>query len=469
MVVHRSEVVSDVNTRMDDVSRGAWRALALASAATILLYVAIMVPLTTVVSTAADLRMGPGTQAWVVSATNLGLAAGLLSSGAIGDDHGRRRIFVVGALLLAGASLLCGLAPNGLVLVLGRVLQGMGGAAVLACAQGIIGQLFPEGYPRARAMGLWAGALGAGVSLGPFVATGGGWRLPYLLVGLAMVMIAGLGLVMLPESRVELSRPVDVWGVLLLGLGVAALMVGLVEGRLGWDSPLVMLLLATGLLLLVAFALYERRTTHPMFDLSLLSSPDFLGATMAAFAAGLGILSLSAVVPIVVEVGLGYGVMVATLVLFAWSGPSSIAAVLARWLPSSLSPRAQLVVGLAGCAVGELLLLLPTSDATVARLLPGLVLAGVANGLLNAALGRQAVASVPPSRTAMGSGANNTARFVGSAIGVSAVVTLVGRATGSGPAGVIASWNVAVLLTTAPLVLGALAVWWGQRGAGRLG
>jgi len=455
------------------VTWGAWRALALASAATILLYIAIMVPLTTVVSTAADLRMGPGTQAWVVSATNLGLAAGLLGSGAIGDDYGRRRIFVVGALLLAGASLLCGLAPNALVLVLGRILQGMGGAAVLACAQGIIGQLFPEGYPRARAMGLWAGALGAGVSLGPFVATGflllGGWRLPYLLVGLAMVMIAGLGLVMLPESRAELSRPVDVGGVLLLGLGVAALMAGLVEGRLGWGSPLVRLLLATGLLLLVAFALYERRTTHPMFDLSLLSRPDFLGATMAAFAAGLGILSLSAVVPIVVEVGLGYGVTVATLVLFAWSGPSSIAAVLARWLPSSLSPKAQLVVGLAGCAVGELLLLLPTSGATVARLLPGLVLAGVANGLLNAALGRQAVASVPPSRTAMGSGANNTARFVGAAIGVSAVVTLVGRAAGSGPAGVIASWNVAVLLTTAPLVLGALAVWWVQRGARRLG
>jgi len=108
------------------VTWGAWRALALASAATILLYIAIMVPLTTVVSTAADLRMGPGTQAWVVSATNLGVAAGLLGSGAIGDDYGRRRIFVVGALLLAGASLLCGLAPNALVLVLGRILQGSG-------------------------------------------------------------------------------------------------------------------------------------------------------------------------------------------------------------------------------------------------------------------------------------------------------------------------------------------------------
>jgi len=193
MEVHGSEMVLEVNTRVDE-SRDAWRALAVASAGTSLLYIAIMVPLTTVFGTVADLWMGSATQAWVISGTNLGIAAGLLSSRA-------------------------------------------------------------------------------------------SWRLPYLAVGMAMLAIAGLGLVMLSEFR-----PVDVWGALLLGLGVAALMAGLVEGRLGWGSQLVILLLTIGLLLW-AFVLFEHHTTHPMLDPSLLSSPDFSGAMIADFAAGLGTLS----------------------------------------------------------------------------------------------------------------------------------------------------------------------------------
>lgn len=146
--------------------------LGVAAAGTLLVLVAFTTPLTTLVSTATGLGAGPGAQAWVLSAMNVGTAAGLLSSGAIGDDYGRRRTFLVGALVLAGASLLGALAPNVLVLVVARILQGLGGAAVVACGLGLIGHAFPEGPARVRATGVWGAALGAGVALGPIMAAG---------------------------------------------------------------------------------------------------------------------------------------------------------------------------------------------------------------------------------------------------------------------------------------------------------
>src|ERR687885_427199 len=127
----------------------------------------------------------------------VGAAAGLLSSGAIGDDYGRRRTFLAGTLLLAGSSVLGALAPNAPVLVLARVLQGLGGAAVLACGLGLIGHAFPAGSARTRATGVWGAALGAGVAVGPILAAGldtvGGWRLPYAATALAAVALAVAG------------------------------------------------------------------------------------------------------------------------------------------------------------------------------------------------------------------------------------------------------------------------------------
>jgi MFS family permease len=437
--------------------------LAVAAAGTLLVLVAFTTPLTTLTSTAGGVGAGPGAQAWVLSAMNVGTAAGLMSSGAIGDDYGRRRTFLAGTLLLAGSSVLGALAPNALVLVVARIVQGLGGAAMLACGLGLIGHAFPEGPARARATGVWGAALGAGVAVGPILAAGldavGGWRLPYAATALAAAALAVAGRALLPESRAARPRPVDAAGTLLLGLGLAALMAGLVEGRTGWNQPPVIALLALGLALVVAFAAVERRIAHPMLDLALLSRPDFLGATVAALAAGAGVLALMSLVPTVLERGLGEGAVLAAVVLLAWSATSVVTALGARWLPARISPRALLVGGLVGCAAGQLALVGLDPDSTIGRLMPGLLVAGAANGVLNAALGRQAVASVPADRAAMGSGANNTARYVGSGIGITIVTVLLTR-SGDAPGadGLLSGWNIAVLLTASFSLLGALAV-----------
>jgi MFS family permease len=146
----------------------------------------------------------------------------------------------------------------------------------------------------------------------------------------------------------------------------------------------------------------------------------------------------------------------AALVLGAWSGTSAVSALLSRRLPARLGGSRQLALGLAGVAAGELSMVgqLPGSPW---RLVPGLVLAGIASGVLNAGLGREAVTSVQPERAALGSGANNTARYLGSSIGVTLVVVIATN-TGSGRAAGIAGWNHALVVSAALGVVTTIAL-----------
>jgi MFS family permease len=176
-------------------------------------------------------------------------------------------------------------------------------------------------------------------------------------------------------------------------------------------------------------------------------------------ASGAGVLALMSLVPTVLERGLDEGAVLAAVVLLAWSATSVVTALGARWLPERVSPRALLVAGLVGCAAGQLALIGLTPESSIGRLLPGLLVAGAANGVLNAALGRQAVASVPADRAAMGSGANNTARYVGSGIGITIVTVLLTRSGAApGAVGLLSGWNVAVVVTAGFSLLGALTV-----------
>ncbi|NMO90600.1 MFS transporter [Actinomycetospora sp. TBRC 11914] len=423
-----------------------------ASAGVLLTLVAFTTPLSTLVETAAGVAAGAGPQAWILSAMSLGCAAGLMAGGAIGDERGRRRVFVIGAGLLAVTSLLAGLAPNAGWLVAMRIGQGLGGAAVMACGLGLIGRAFPTGRERSRATAAWGAALGGGVAVGPLVAAAltavGGWRLPYVVIAAASVVLAVTARLLLAESRAAAPRPVDVLGTVLLPGGVAALLAGLVQGRSDWTAPDTVVLLVAAIALLAGFVVVEHHSRHPMLDLGLFRRPDFVGATVAAVGAGAGVLALANFVPTVLERGLGVSTMLASVVLLAWSATSAVTAYAARWFPETVTPRALLVGGLAGVTVGQLSLLGLGVESSPARLVPGLLVAGAANGVLNAALGRQAVASVPAERSGMGSGANNTARYLGSALGIAICAVLV-TSGGTRPASILAGWNVAVVATAA--------------------
>jgi len=435
------------------------RTLAVAAMGTVLVLIAYTTPVATLASTASGLGAGPAGQAWILSSMSCGLAVALLPAGAIGDDYGRRRMFGAGTVLLALTCLLAALAPGTAVLVAARIGQGLGGAAILACSLGLIGHAFPPGPARVQATGVWGACVGGGIALGPLLAGGLDaaldWRSAYAAIAVLAALLAVLSWRLLTESRSDREQAVDLAGIALLGAALAAVLAGLVEGRSGWTQPAVIGLLVGGVLLAAGFVVVELRRQAPMLDLRLFRKPDFAGATIAALATGAGVIAAMSFLPTLLQRGLGHGVIYAALMLLGWSATSVVTALLARRLPAGFAPRAQLAAGLLGVAVGQAMLAGLDSRAGVWRILPGLLVAGAASGMLNAALARQAVASAPAGLASIGSGANNTARYLGAAVGVTIVAVLAAHPT---PAGLISGWNVAVLVTAAISVAGALTV-----------
>jgi len=429
------------------------RTLAVAAGGTFLVLIAFTTPLATLASTAAGLSAGPGGQAWILSSMCVGLAVALLVSGAIADDYGRRKVMVAGSALLALTSMLAAAAPNTVVLVVARIGQGIGGAAILSCSLGLIAHAFPAGPARARATGIWGAAVGAGIAVGPLAMgaldEAGSWRAGYWLLAALSVVLVVAARTALVESHVDTPRPVDVLGASVLGGGLVALLAGLVEGRQEWTRPVVIILFAAAAVLLAAFAVWEGRTRAPMLELNLFRRPEFVASIAAGTATGAGIIALMSFTPTFLQRAFHYSTFEAALLLLAWSATSAVVALLARRLPAALSVRLRLVLSLLLIAVGQLLL---TADTSAIDLLPGLLVAGVGSGVLNAALGQIAVTSVPAGKASVGSGANNTARYVGAAVGITVVAVIATRGD------LLSGYGTAALVTAALSAVGAVLV-----------
>jgi MFS family permease len=400
------------------------------------------------VARALDAR--PVARTWILTSMSVALAAVLLTVGAMADDHGRRRTFVAGSVALAVGSVLCALAGHATQFLLGRLVEGLGAAAVLAAGLGMVAAVATTPAQRARASGVWGASVGAGIALGP-VLTGlldevHAWRAFYAALAAGSLGLAAVTHRRVNESVAASARPADLPGAVTLGGALVLALVALVDGRHG-ISVEVALETAGAVALAATFVVVERRRAHPMLDLRLFRHPPFAAATLAAFGTGLAVIGVMSFACSFLITSAGLSSLEAALVLFAWSGTSAASALLARHLPARFGGVRQLALGLAGVALGELAMIgqLPGSPW---RLVPGLVLAGVASGVLNAGLGREAVTSVPADRAALGSGANNTARYLGSSVGVTLVVVIATN-TGPGRSAAVDGWNHALLVSAA--------------------
>jgi MFS family permease len=434
--------------------------LAVTASATLLVLAVFSAPVTTVGETARSLHAGVAGQTWTLSAMSLGLATALLPVGAIADELGRRRVLVWSAGLLAVANAIAAAAPTIAVLVGARVLQGAAGAGVVAASLAAIGHAFPTGRARTHATAAWGAAVGGGIALGPVAAAALaalGWRSGYWAQAIAAAALVPAAR-RIAESRATARQRRDLPGIATLGAGMALLTAGLVEGRSDWTSAATLGLLAGGALLLAAFAALEARRAAPMIDLRLFGEPLFVASIVGALFTGLAVIGLMSYSPTMMQRGLGLGLLGSAAVLATWSGTSMLVALAARWLPQGLASPARLAIGLALVALGELCLTGLGTGSSWARLVPGLAIAGIGSGMANAALGRLAVESVHRDRAGMGSGANNTARYLGGAAGVAVVVALVSAAgTGGDDATrLMHGWDVATLACAALCAAGAL-------------
>ncbi|WP_086826042.1 MFS transporter [Streptomyces sp. NRRL B-24572] len=402
--------------------------LAVTAAATAVALMNYTAPMLTLPDMAAAFGTPASAQAWLLNGTPLGLAVLLLVAGSLADAHGRRRIFLLGTLTLGLTTALGAFAGSTLTFTAARIAQGAASAAVLAGSLGLLAHAYPAGRDRIRATGIWGASVSGGIALGPLLAGAlslADWRLAYGTLGAAALAIAGAGARTLPKEAKPSKAPrPDMAGALALGLSLTALLTALTLGRDGWLRPQVGLLLLASAALTTLFVMVEHRSHTPMIDLTLLRRPAFLASTLGALFTGLAVIGLFSVVPALLQSGAGMSPLASALLFLLWSGTAFVAALQARRLAGRLSAAYQLATGFTLSAAG-ILALLGGLEGPWPRLLPGLLVAGAGSGLLNAALPRLAVDSVPPERAAMGSGANNTARYIGSSAGVALTLALV--------------------------------------------
>lgn len=437
--------------------------LAVASAAPLLVLSNFTLPMVTLPEMARDLHAGPTGPVWMLGSIALGLSSLLLVSGGLADDHGRRRVLVAGSLVLAAASAVAAAAPSVAVFVAARLVQGGASAAMLAASLGIVGHAYPPGPGRVRATGRYGAMMGLGTLLGPLLsgalAALTGWRTVYALMAASATALAIAAARRLEESRSPARRRFDVPGVVLLTLGVAALVAGVTEGRAGWTRPVVPGAFVLAAVLLAAFVAVERRREEPLLDLALFRRPAFLLSTGSAMVVGAAIVGLLNYLPTVLQVAHGLTALDTALLFAVWSGLSFAGSLLTRHV--RLSSAARLALGLALTAAGFAALLGVGAALSLPLVVAGLTVSGAGSGLINSAITHLAVESVPAHQVSMGSGANNTARYVGSSLGAAGVAAVVGAL---GPArGADVAIGACVVLTAVT----ALAVWSAARSSSR--
>jgi MFS family permease len=434
--------------------RGAALSLSAASGATMLALTNYTAPNTTLPAMAADLGAGAGAQAWILGGIAVGLAAVLLVAGGLADAYGRRRVFVAGASVLAVALVVGALATSAGLFVAARIVQGAASAALIAAGLGMVAYAYPPGPARVRAIGIWGAMLSAGLLLGPIVSAALAapldWRAAYWLFAVVAVVLVVVALIGVPESRADRRRRIDVPGVTTFGLGIAALMVALTASRDGWLRAEVLVPLALSALLLGGFVLVEAHSREPLLELGLFRRRLFLASTIGALLTGLSIIGVIAFLPAVLQRAVGQSPLTSALVVGIWAGASFLSALQARRL--RFPATHQLAASFALSAIGFAALLGVVGDWSWPQASAGLAVAGIGSGIGNAALARLAVESVPLDRAGLGSGANNGARYVGAALGVAIVVTIVTSA----PDGIASGTDRALAAAVAVAALGAV-------------
>jgi EmrB/QacA subfamily drug resistance transporter len=378
-----------------------------------------------------DLGGGLAAQQWVSNAYLLTLGSLLLIGGSLGDIFGERRVFALGVGAFGAMSLVCALAPSIEVLVAGRALQGVAGAALTPAALALIVANFGA-EERGRAVGAWTAWAGIGTVLGPLI--GGqlvdqaSWRWIFAINVPLVVATEELILRVVPESDRSAGRSkVDVLGALLCALGLAGVSFGLIEQPLhGWGDPMVFVTLGLGVLLAAGFIVWERRTPAPMLPLELFNRRNFAIGNVETFSmyAGLGLLFFFLILFLQQVAGFsaiaaGTTTLPVTLVMFLLSQRFGA-------LADRIGPRLFMGGGPLLAALGLLLLTRLDADVDyVSELLPALLVFSLGLSMTVAPLTATVLADADEHNAGIASGVNNAIARVAGLVAIAAVGALV--------------------------------------------
>jgi len=405
-----------------------WWTLSVVCIATFMLLLDITIVNVALPKIAADLKASFSDIQWVIDAYALTLASVLLTTGTLGDLLGRRLVFSIGLVLFAFTSLLCAISTSSLFLILARGGQGLGGAIMYSTSLALLVQEF-HGRERGTALGIWGATIGAAAAVGPLV--GGvltealGWSSIFYINVPIGIGAAALTLARVDESRNPDAGKIDWIGTFTFTAALFLLMLAIIRGNAqGWGSAPIVADFVASAVLLVAFLISQVVQEQPMFDLKLFRNPTFDGAAIVALTLAAAMFAMFLYLALYVQTLLGYSPLQTGLRFLPVTVLSFFVAALSGNLSARVPVRLLLSGGLLLVGLGELLMrgLSPNSHWTA--LLAGFIVAGAGVGLVNPALASTAVGVVPPQRSGMASGINNTFRQVGVAAGIAVLGAL---------------------------------------------
>ena len=399
---------------------------------------------------------------WITNGYLLSLSALILLGGSLGDRFGRRRIFVIGTVVFAAASVLCGLAPTPWRIRATISSNGVGAAMLMPGSLAMIQGAFVV-EDRGRAIGAWSGLAGISTAIGPFV---GGWLVEYASwrwIFLMNVPLAAITIVVAQRSVPETSDPdasphFDIAGAGLASLALAGTTYALIE----WGSTAALVAAALGVAGSIGFMVVESRSGHPMLPLGLFRDRTFSAAnamTLVVYAA-LGAITFFVVLQLQ-TVG-GYGALLAGVAMLPVTLCMLFLASRFGELGTRIGPRLPMTVGPLVMAVGTLMLAPLGADVRyVVDVLPGLTVFGLVLAVMVAPLTSTVLAAAPDDHAGIASGVSNAVARAGSLLAVAALPTAVGLAGGeyADPAVFDAGYQKAMAVCAVLLVLGGAMSW----------
>jgi len=370
----------------------------------------------------ADLGASATELQWVMNGYLLTIAVLVVTAGRLGDMLGRKRLFVVGMVLFGAGSVLSGAAQGPLMLIGGRVLQGVGAAPMLSLSLAIVCNAFPKDE-QPRALGIWAAVSAIALAIGPVV--GGAlialnWRLifwvnlPVIVAGIAIVLASA------PESTdPQAGRRIDLAGLLALTVGLGGLVLAMIQSR-EWPAGLTAALAVLGVVALAAFAWIERRVRNPIVEFSLFRNGPYFGASSAAFAVVGSYWAVMFFQPQYLQDALGHSAILSGVLILPVTVPMVLISPFSGALIGRFGARRLMTAGMLFGVAGLFVLTRIAPDSSYGLVLAGYLLFGIAIGLVYAPMSTAAMAAMPPEKVGIASGVLAMDRIVAGSLALAA-------------------------------------------------
>lgn len=383
---------------------------------------------------------------WILNAYTLPAASLVLTSGTLGDIYGRKRVFLTGVGIFTIASIISGFAPNLGILIAGRIIQGIGAAALVPTSLSIITATFPEPKEQTQAIAIWSAVSGLALIAGPVI--GGllvdffGWQSTFFMnvpFGVAAFAITSRHV---EEAKNQKQQRIDILGLLLSIVFLASLTYSLIEADTWvWRSPLILGSLTTVGLSFVAFLIVESYSSHPMLPLKLFKNPTFSVVNIVQVLMLFTFISLLFIFSLFLQQVQGYSAIDAGLRFLPLNGSFVTALLISGWIATKLGWRFTIIVGLTLASVTTLSFIRITADTEYKTIVGQLILAGFGGGLTLAPLAAAAMNSAPTTQAGIASALLNTSNRLGCILGIALQGTILTQRMASDLKRSLSNWN----------------------------